>query len=166
MSKPIFIINGSGGKGKDAFVKCCSKFTWVVNISTVDKVKEAARTLGWEDDKSEEGREFLSDLKLRADKYCNHSFTYVSGEVKKFLNSEYDNIMFIHCREPENIETLTKTFKCKTILIVNINIDDITTNMADANVNNYEYDYYIDNSGTLDDLEFLAKDFVENKILE
>ena len=164
MNKKVFIINGSGSKGKDTFVEFCSKYTNVKNISTVDKVKEAGKHLGWEGGKSEWDRAFLSDLKLLADKYYGHSLMYVVREHEDFLNREIENVMFIHCREPENIEALKQTFECKTILIVNINIDDITTNMADANVNNYVYDYYIDNSGTLEDLEYLAKDFVENKI--
>ena len=48
MSKEIVIINGSGGVGKDAFVEFCNEFTCVKNISSVDKVKEAAKILvGW-----------------------------------------------------------------------------------------------------------------------
>ena len=165
MNKKVFIINGSGSKGKDTFVEFCSKYTNVKNISTVDKVKEAGKYLGWQGGKSEWDRAFLSDLKLLADKYYGHSLIYVVREHEDFLNREIENTMFIHCREPQNIEILKQTFECKTILITNININDIKTNMADANVNNYEYDYYIDNSGTLEDLELLAKDFVENKVL-
>ena len=55
MSKEIVIINGSGGVGKDAFVEFCNEFTCVKNISSVDKVKEAAKVLvnwdGTKDDK-------------------------------------------------------------------------------------------------------------------
>jgi len=45
MQKQIIIINGTGGSGKDTFVEFCSEFTKVTNISSVDKVKEAAKIL-------------------------------------------------------------------------------------------------------------------------
>ena len=52
MEKRIIIINGSGGVGKDTFVEYCSEFTNVKNISSVDKVKEAAKILvGWNGEK-------------------------------------------------------------------------------------------------------------------
>ena len=54
MNKQIFIINGSGGVGKDTFVELVSvelndilkKFHTVINFSSVDKVKEIARKIG------------------------------------------------------------------------------------------------------------------------
>ena len=45
MDKKIVVINGSGGVGKDTFVEFCSEFAKVKNISSVDKVKEAAKVL-------------------------------------------------------------------------------------------------------------------------
>ena len=49
----IIIINGTGGSGKDTFVSYCADCVKVFNISAVDVVKEAARVLGWEGEKSE-----------------------------------------------------------------------------------------------------------------
>jgi len=43
--KKIIIINGTGGSGKDTFVNYCSEYIKTVNISSVDKVKEAANIL-------------------------------------------------------------------------------------------------------------------------
>lgn len=43
--KKIIIINGTGGSGKDTFVNYCAQFIKTVNISSVDKVKEAANIL-------------------------------------------------------------------------------------------------------------------------
>ena len=61
MDKRIFIINGSGGVGKDTFVELVStelndmlkKFHTVINFSSVDRVKEIAREIGWEGEKLE-----------------------------------------------------------------------------------------------------------------
>ena len=52
--KQIIIINGSGGVGKDTFVEFCKKYARVLNISSVDKVKEAANILtGWNGENQE-----------------------------------------------------------------------------------------------------------------
>ena len=45
MKKMIIIINGTGGSGKDSFVSFCGEFVKVLNVSAVDKVKEAAKIL-------------------------------------------------------------------------------------------------------------------------
>ena len=52
MKKRVVIINGGGGSGKDTFVEFCAKHAKVINISSVDKVKEAAKILvGWNGEK-------------------------------------------------------------------------------------------------------------------
>ena len=49
--KQIFIINGSGGVGKDTFVEILSDNYWNVctvgNYSSVSKVKRVAQMIGW-----------------------------------------------------------------------------------------------------------------------
>ena len=40
MNKQVFIINGSGGTGKDTFVSLVSESIPTMNFSSVDKVKE------------------------------------------------------------------------------------------------------------------------------
>ena len=63
MNKQVIIINGTGGSGKDTFVRFCSEFAKVTNISSVDKVKEAAKILvGWNGEKHEKARKLLDDL--------------------------------------------------------------------------------------------------------
>jgi hypothetical protein len=39
-------------------------------------------------------------------------------------------------------------------------VPQINSNHADANVSNYVYDYYIDNNGTIEELQELAEDFM------
>ena len=53
MHKQVFIINGSGGVGKDTFVEFVSDNFSTMNVSSVDKVKEVARVVGWSGGKSE-----------------------------------------------------------------------------------------------------------------
>jgi hypothetical protein len=158
--KLMFVINGSGGKGKDSFVKYCAEILKVRNVSTVDKVKIAGTFLGWDGTKSEFSRAFLSELKLLAVKYFDHSYVYVTTEMEYFQRDQ-SNIMFIHSREPEEIQRFVD-IGCKTILVRNKNVKDITSNMADANVENFNYDYIIDNSGTEKELRVKAHDFIKS----
>ena len=47
------------------------------------------------------------------------------------------------------------------MLITNPRVKLITSNDSDGKVNEYEYDYYIENDGTLEDLKKKAVQFIE-----
>lgn len=161
MDKNIIIINGTGGAGKDTFVSFCSEIEKVLNISTVDKVKEAATILvGWNGEKDEISRKLLVDLKQLSIAYNNAPTKYICNMAEKFKTSD-NNLMFIHIREAEEIEKAKKLLNAKTLLITNPRVQLITSNDSDGKVNEYKYDYYIQNDGTLDDLKEKAKSFIK-----
>ncbi len=172
MNKQIFIINGSGGVGKDTFVELVSaelndilkKFHTVINFSSVDKVKDIAKEIGWTGKKSEKDRKFLSDLKILTSDYCDMPFKSIRSKVKEFVEDEESKFLFLHIREPEEITRAVKEFDAKTLLIIRNSVKHITSNMADENVFNYNYDFIIDNSGTKEELNGKAKDFVQEVI--
>ena len=165
MDKKIFIINGIATSGKDTFVELVSEFAPTKNISSVDKIKEIARLIGWDgESKTEKDRKFLSDLKLLTSKYCDMPFQYMKEQVENFNNSK-DLCLFLHIREPEEIERAVKEFNAKTILVTRYSVDPITSNTSDANVNNYKYDYEIANNGTLEDFKRMAEYFAKKEIL-
>lgn len=172
MNKQIFIINGSGGVGKDTFVELVSvelndllkRFHTVENFSSVDKVKEIAREIGWNGKKSEKDRKFLSDLKILTSEYCDMPFDSMKRKVSEFIKDEESILLFLHIREPEEITRAVKEFSAKTILIVRNSVKHITSNMADGNVFNYNYDFVINNSGTKEELNSKAKEFIQEVI--
>lgn len=49
-------------------------------------------------------------------------------------------MLFLHIREPEEIERAKNEFGAKTVLVKRDSIKHITSNMADGRVFNYEYD--------------------------
>lgn len=163
MNKQIFIINGSGGVGKDTFVELVSKMLTlsVMNFSSVDKVKEVARIIGWTGGKTERDRKFLSDLKLLCTDYNNMPFNSMREKVKEFTESNA-TMLFLHIREPEEIEKARVAFGAKTVLIKRDAVKHITSNMADGNVFNYQYDIIVDNDGNLEDFNKKAIQFVED----
>jgi len=158
--KEIIIINGTGGSGKDTFVEFVSKYAYVFNFSSVDKVKEVAKVIGWNGGKTEKDRKFLSDLKRLTTAYNDMAFNSIKSAVEYFQNSD-EEIMFIHIREPEEIARAQLAFNAKTLLIKRAGLENITSNYSDASVENYEYDYRIYND-TLEGLEQSAIDFVNS----
>lgn len=163
MNKQVFIVNGCGGSGKDTFVSCVSDVSDqpVINFSSVDKVKEIARIIGWSGGKTEKDRKFLSDLKLLCTDYNNMPFNSMSEKVREFTASNAA-MLFLHIREPEEIEKAKIAFGAKTVLIKRDAVKQITSNMADGNVFNYQYDIVVDNDGDLAGFEIKATEFVND----
>ena len=175
MNKKTYIINGSGGTGKDTWVEFISihlndiykRFNTVINFSSVDKVKEIAKEIGWDGKKTEKDRKFLSDLKVLTSDYCDLPFKSMKGKYDYFMSDACESIaLFLHIREPKEIARAKNKFNAETILIRRDSVGHITSNMADKNVFDYEYDYEISNDGSLEDLCNKAKEFVVNVILE
>lgn len=161
MEKEVIIINGTGGSGKDTFVEFCSEFANVTNISSVDKVKEAAKILvGWNGEKDEKSRKLLVDLKQLSIEYNDFPSKYIKQKYDEFMESD-SNYLFIHIREIDEIEKVKKMLGAKTMLVKNPRVALITSNNSDGNVYNYNYDYVIENDGTLEDLKQKAKEFVK-----
>ena len=157
--KKIVVINGTGGCGKDTFVLFCSKYASVYNFSSIDKVKEVAKVIGWSGSKSEKDRKFLADLKKLTTDYNDMAFKSIIDAVNIFKNSK-DEIMFIHIREPEEIKRVVDKFGAKSLLIKRAGQELIKSNASDANVENYDYDYIIENT-TLEEYENKAINFIK-----
>lgn len=164
MSEPIvYVLNGSGGCGKDTFVDLCTECTdaYIWHISTITPIKEAAELLGWQGKKDEKSRKFLSDLKDLCTNAFDTSYNYIEKQIYRAKYWRVDYI-FIDCREPKEIERICKQFNAKSIYIdASKRNPIITSNHADAEVMNYNYDFYIDNNGTLEELKEKAKEFMK-----
>lgn len=160
MNKKIFIINGSGGVGKDTFVNMVGKYVPTVNFSSVDKIKEIARLVGWEGGKTGKDRKFLSDLKKLITEYNDMPYKTVVEKIKNFKEDVVNEYLFLHIREPEEIKRIDSEYDVSTILVKRP-IEQITSNDADSRVNEYNYDIVINNTGDLTELNDLAKMFVE-----
>lgn len=160
--KKIFILNGSGGVGKDTFVKLCDKYITTIHYSIAFNTKCIARDLGCYG-KSEKDRRFLSDLLDLSAVYNDKPFKDVESIVKDFKNKKTndDVFLFIDMREPKDIERAVNEFDAETILITNNKIKHIKSNHADASVYDYTaYDYQIENNGSIDDFEIKVKEFI------
>ena len=160
MTKKIYITKEIERSGKDTFAKFLNDIVPTLKYSSIDKVKDIAKLCGWDGGKTEKDRKYSSDLKLLTTEYSNMAFEAIKSKVNEFLEDSQHVIMLIDIREPDEIEKAKMAFGAKTILIENKNVKTISSNMADANVFNYTYDYTVKNNGTLDDFRENVKEFV------
>jgi len=161
--KPVILINGTGGCGKDSFIEFCNELVPCYNVSTVDRVKEAAQLLGWDGAKTDRDRKFLSDIKSLSVLYSDHPYCYITEQIEWFQQDTFHKLMFFHSREPVEIKRFEK-LGCITLLVLNDNVEIIKSNASDGNVLDFPYEYFINNSGSLEELRDKAHDFV-SKIL-
>ena len=160
--KKIFILNGVGTSGKDSWSSFLNKYIPTYKESIINLPKQVARILGWDGSKTEEDRKFLSDLMDLSSNYNDAPFKYVVSKAMDFKADKIKGeVMVIDMRDPKDIDYAVKAFGAKTILIRNPNVPKIETNHADANVENYKYDYIIENNGSLEQLDTCAKEFVQ-----
>lgn len=170
MIKQVFIINGNGGVGKDAFIEVLNNLFWkeciIGNYSSIDKVKEIAKAVGWDGSKTERNRKFLNDLKMLTIAFNDMPLNDIKKYTNNFMsNGNTNRILFLHVREPEEIAKAVNEFKeynAKAILIKRDSVKHIVSNMADGNVYDYDYDIVINNNGTLIELRNKAECFYKD----
>ena len=169
----VIIINGHAESGKSTFVEMCKSYpdVNVYEFSMIDAAKEMAEIIGWdESQKSPRDRKFLSDLKDLVDIYNDGSYQYVKFNLDNLYEyrDAYQNlIVFIHAREPEDIERFVKEYNAKTLVIRRKFVEDQgASNHADANWWQYTYDYAVSNNGQLEHLKKNSENFMEHILSE
>lgn len=169
MLKLVVVINGSGGVGKDTVCDVVAKHYKVMNVSSIDPIKKIAIENGWNGEKSEKSRKFLADLKQLFIDYNELPQKYLEKKYQEFLLNDSE-ILFVHIRECKEIIKFLDYIehKCITLLIRGrVDTKKEWNNRADDEVENYNYDYYYDNTMKLEEVEndFLEffKDIIERK---
>lgn len=165
--KKVFITSGNGGSGKDSFTSLINKYIPTYKYSIIEKSKQAAKVLGWDGNtKTEKDRRFLSDIMDLSADYNDNPFKDVLSVVLDFKNNLIEaEVLLVDMRDPKDITRAVGTFGAETILIRNPNVEPIKSNHADANVENYKYDYIIENDGTIEQLDKIARVFAEDIIV-
>jgi hypothetical protein len=152
MNKLTIVINGKGGVGKDTLCMCLTNHR-VRNISSITPIKEIAAQHGWNGEKDLKSRRFLAELKRVFTEYNDLPNRYLIEQRADFLASE-DEILFIHIREAEQIETFVRAVDgdCLTLLIRRDMPEAAARygNHADDDVEDYPYDVIFDNNCPLE----------------
>lgn len=167
----IVIVNGYPRSGKSLFVKCClAQLTgYGREVSTVDYVKDIAASCGWDGEKNPKNRKFLSDLKDLLTEWNDLPYKKIEevynrscSEALRFDKNLDKSVLFIHCREPQEIQKIKDRLGGVSLLIRRAVVEnDEQSNHADAEVLNCKYDYEIDNNGDLKKLNEEAKSFLD-----
>ena len=179
----VIIINGSGGVGKDTFIRYAVPYFLINNTnssvstySIIDPIKELMTKIGIKLDKDEKNRKFMSDFKLLMDDYNDLPYRKLIDVFEHaYYHSYVDyNVFIAVMREPKDISRfiteLTHVYgfdgkDIYTVLVCNDRVKPITSNIADASVNYIKYDVVIDNNGTYEELRNKAKKFVDYVML-
>lgn len=161
------LINGSSGTGKDEIVKMAKDILDipVYNISSITPVMEMAKLMGWDGAKDNKSRKLLSDLKDLWIEFNNgpiNKLIQTIDEIDDQYNPPDPYLIFIHIREPYEIEKFKSNYPDTATIMVKRSKTIKYNNDSDQFVDEYAYDYIIENDGTLNELkdavEVLLKD--------
>ena len=171
----VIILNGSGGVGKDTFAKYIADYIHFrkgnyVHTSIIRPIKKIVRNTNlFSASKDEKYRKFLSDLKELTEQYCDYPFKCLKEDFEYCYNKGHDDLFIVDIREPKDIKRfvteLTDKYNLdkkdiRTVLITNPNVEPVTSNIADAGVDGYEYDDVITNSWGKETLRSKAHKFI------
>ena len=156
VGKHIFVINGSGGVGKDTVCELAARFWRVQNISSITPILDVAYAAGWDGVKTPESRRFLSRLKEACTEFNDLPFCYCMEQYARFVQSD-QQLVFVHIREPEEIERFRNAVGkgCRTILVRRPALEQARGplgNRSDDGVTAYNYDAVFVNDVPLDKL--------------
>ena len=167
----IIVINGMPGCGKTTFEEYCLKklAPYADMLSTVTFVKEIAEKCGWNGEKTPKNRKFLSDLKDLLSEWNDVPFKKIeqraiqfSNELAMFGLNDKTAYLFVDSREPEEIQRFCDELGAISVLVRRPEVENNqASNHADANVKCFSYDEYIDNNGSLEELNLESKNFIE-----
>lgn len=163
----IICVNGYARSGKDTF--CNFAFYdcgLVYPYSTIDEVKRIASQLGWDGEKDEKGRKFLSDLKDCLTAYNDFPTQNLLEALRKRMtvfkyDTAADVIFLVQMREPEEIKRWKNEFGARALLISRPGVATDWGNHADDNVLDADYDYYLINCEDLSEWEDKTVAFIE-----
>lgn len=168
----IYIVNGAPGAGKTTFEECIKLLIGSDRcniLSTIEFVKYIATQCGWDGSKSNKNRKFLSDLKDILTEWNDVPYKRIEENLKSIREKDEfkEQIVFIDCREPEEIKKLCKKLNAKSVCIRNEKAEKTeTSNHADQDVLNYNYSCYLENNGTKYDLLKTVIGFLNNEEIE
>lgn len=155
----IIIFNGQGGCGKTTtetiltdIAKKNGRKSYIDSI--INPIKNiAAECFGWNGNKTNKDRKFLSDLKVISTEYNDFCYRCLISTLQILTDSEDIDFFLVDMREKSDIERIKRQFSDDVVtVLVTRGKNKTYGNIADDNVSEINYDYIIDNKGTIDEL--------------
>jgi hypothetical protein len=176
----VIIVNGPAQSGKDTLsetvrghfydvVDLPRENAWAYNLSTVDHIKEiAAESFGWDGMKDEKGRTLLWSLKNVMTDYNDGVFKGITDRIDRISKRTPEDLhlFVIHSREPDEIERFQVKYPCSYSVYINrpaVLKESPPTQSDDPDIiENYPYDFYLDNETTLEAFEASCQFMIEH----
>ena len=159
MKKTVIVINGSGGVGKDTMCDFAAEYYSVKVISAITPVKKIAKRCGWNGEKDEKSRRFLSELKDLLIRFNDLPNRYLLKKTGKFARDQKHEVLFVHIREIPEIEKYIsgvreqlqgQELRIATLLVTRRDSRK-WNNASDDKVADYDYDFVYGNDKPLVD---------------
>ncbi len=163
MKRVLVLINGEAGAGKDLFVESYKEVSerQVLNIHRSDTAKYLLKKVGWDGKKTRKVRKLLADIV---------DFGESTGANNRELFSTVDkslyDVIFYHSRDTKAMEEIKNHYAfSSSVSVVTLFIRrDFAYNKQYSeedrwDMKNYNYDRYINNYGTKEDLKEKTKEY-------
>ena len=151
-NKPVVVINGRGGSGKDTMIEGVARYCKVKNVSSVDKIKEIAKLCGWDGQKDDNSRAFLAGLKKVCADYNDLPLKELLNAYNEYMRDDND-ILFVHIREASEIEKFYQSVNRNvfSVLVTRSSVNKYYGNAADDGVENFCYNLQFLNDGDIEE---------------
>jgi hypothetical protein len=180
--KKILLISGKAMSAKDTSANIMkeqleSKGERVLICHYADLLKYICRTFfNWDGIKDDKGRTILQHVGTDVIRNKNDRPDYWVDFIIDILwmfYDEWDYVLVPDCRFPNECERMFEEFDggkyniVKSIRVTRPNFDsglsiEQLTHPSECALDDYKFDYYIENNGTLDDLKLKVKDLLDN----
>ena len=169
----ILLIGGKAGSGKDTVAKIIKEnFPKVRLLAFATRIKDIAYSIGWSGEKDEKGRRLLQHIGAVGREYNKN--TWVNDVVYKLkspmLNKNTNIFVITDFRFPNEYQVLKENFPnsiytiCVTGRQANLG-DENSKDISENSLNDFVFDFVIDNSGSKEDLETNVVKLLEDELL-
>ena len=182
--KKIILVSAKARNGKDAVAELAkreleSKGERVLICHYADLLKYICKTFfAWNGIKDDKGRTILQHVGTDTIRMKNDRPDYWVDFIVDILwmfYDEWDYVFIPDCRFENEIERMKDEFDGNPygrdkVISLRVNRPNFDSGLSQEQLNhpsecaldNYKFDYYIENNGTLDDLRLKVKDLLDN----
>lgn len=164
----VIVINGKPRVGKDSAILAMQQILMAERVrtdafSSIDPVRDMLTAAGFDlSAKTEADRALLAEVGDSVEKHSSFRSQVCMRKAASFFDADTTpGVMFLHARESVIINRLRRMFEAVGVRFLLVKITGprgvtITSNAADAGVEDVEYDDVLHNGGDLTDLAYAA----------
>lgn len=164
----VILISGYATSGKDTFsdyvikyLPCAKKFPIAYDLKEI-----ASKYFGWDGNKDEKGRNLLIGIGSVGRAY--NPYIWVDKAIKRIKSESPPVAIVSDWRFKNEFIKVVEAFGRDSVITVRIkrNVGRILDDISEHDLDDFmDYDYIVDNNGTLEDLEGAARDFIGRLLL-